>query len=263
MIEEDIEVVIADDDEASLKLMDMFLKMEAGIKVVGKANNGKELIETVNQTEPKLAIVDITMPELNGFEAIKQCIRFQPDLVVIFVTGISDYATQAFDISAVDYILKPFNPDRLLVALEKAKEKICANQKKFAEKQQQHFIENEKTLPKNLLIRNESQYAITMVPLDEIIFIEKEKNGRRVFIHTKEKIHEAYDTVAALLTKVDFRFIQTHRSFIVNVNYIKEIIPSGTVYQINFKDYSSNANISKNYLQSVVTFIENFMTKNG
>ncbi|MEX3623727.1 LytR/AlgR family response regulator transcription factor [Viridibacillus arvi] len=263
MFEDGIDVVIADDDSASLKLLEIYLNMEKGINIVGQATNGKMLIDVVNEKEPTLVIVDINMPELNGFEAIKECIRLQPNLEVIFITGIPDYATKAFDINAIDYILKPLEHERLLLALGKAKEKIFATYQNKREQQIQQYNKNKDGLKKHLMIRTESQYAITLIMLEDIIFIEKEPNGKRVFIHTKEKIYTASDTVSSLLTKLDFRFIQTHRSYIVNVNYIKEIIPSGSVYHIAFKDYSESVNISKNYLQSVVLYIENYMTFNA
>jgi two-component system, LytTR family, response regulator len=260
MVEDTIDVVIADDDDASLKLMNVMLRMENGINIVGEAVDGEELIDVVMEKEPHLAIVDISMPKLNGFEAIKKCIESQPDLNVIFVTGIKDYATDAFEIHAIDYIVKPMEPSRLKEALAKAKQQIFASERLKEEQREIQFQQFADQLPKQLMIRNESQYSITLVPLTDIIFIQKEKNGKKSFIHTKEKVYEINDTVSSLLNKVDFRFIQTHRSFIVNVNYIKEIIPSGAVYRIKFKNYEQEAAISKNYVQKVIQFMEKYLT---
>lgn len=259
-IEEPIDVIIADDDEASLKLMEILLKMEDDINVVGKAEDGEELVDKVMENEPHLAIVDISMPKLNGFEAIKQCIKSHPDLKVIFVTGIKDYATDAFGIEAIDYIVKPMEPERLKEALGKAKKQINALRQSHQQQREIQFQQYADQIPKQLIIRKESLYSFTLVPLDEIIYIQKEKNGKKSFIHTKEKVYEINDTISSLLNKVDFRFIQTHRSIIVNVTYIKEIVPSGTVYQIRFKNYDKESAISKNYIQKVVQFIEKHLT---
>lgn len=263
MFKDTLDVVIADDDEASLKILDIYLKMDKGLNVVGRAVDGKQLIDVVNEKEPDLVVVDINMPELNGFEAIKECMKHQPDLVVIFVTGIKEYATKAFEINAVDYILKPLEHGRLQGAIEKAREKIFSTHQIQIENKIKMYEKYAKELPKTLLVRSDSQYSILLIPLDEIIFIEKEKNGRKVFIHTTKKVFETYDNVAALLNKLDFRFIQTHRSFIANVSYIREIVPNGAVYKINFKNYDQNASISKSFILAVVAFIEDYMSINN
>lgn len=257
---EEIQVVIADDDEASLKLVDVLLKLEEGFNVVAKAVDGQDLVDKVLEHEPDLAIVDISMPHITGFEGIKRCIKSQPDLKVIFVTGIKDFAIDAFNIDAIDYIVKPMEPERLRDALSKAEKQIDAT-RRLRQKQRELLLkEHSEQLPKRLMIRNESLYSVTLIPLDDIIFIQKETNGKKSFIHTKERVYEVNDTVSSLLHKLDYRFIQTHRSHIVNINYIKEIIPSGALYQVKFNDYDKEAFISRNYIQKVVSFMEEYLT---
>lgn len=257
---EEIQVVIADDDEASLKLVDVLLKLEEGFNVVAKAVDGQDLVDKVLEHEPDLAIVDISMPHITGFEGIKRCIKSQPDLKVIFVTGIKDFAIDAFNIDAIDYIVKPMEPERLRDALSKAEKQIDAT-RRLRQKQRELLLkEHSEQLPKRLMIRNESLYSVTLIPLDDIIYIQKETNGKKSFIHTKERVYEVNDTVSSLLHKLDYRFIQTHRSHIVNINYIKEIIPSGALYQVKFNDYDKEAFISRNYIQKVVSFMEEYLT---
>lgn len=260
VLEGDIEVVIADDDEASLKLVDILLKMEDGFNVVAKAVNGEDLVDKVMEHEPHLAIVDISMPKLNGFDAIKKCIESQPDLKVIFITGITDHAADAYEIDAVDYIVKPMQPERLKEALSKARNQITTEERV---KQQQREIQLQQyadQIPKKLMIRNESVYSISLVPLEDIIYIQKEKNGKKSFVHTKDMVYEMNDSVSSLLNKLDYRFIQTHRSIIVNVNFIKEVIPKGTVYQIEFQNYDKVAALSKTYLQKFMYFMEKYLS---
>ncbi|WP_121616713.1 LytR/AlgR family response regulator transcription factor [Virgibacillus halodenitrificans] len=258
MLDEIIDVVIADDDENALGLLEDLLEMEDDFNVVAKAVDGEDLINAVLKTEPNLAIVDISMPKLTGFEAIQKCIESQPDLKVIFVTGITDRAADAFLIDAVDYVVKPMEPRRLQESLAKAKNQITASERLKDQEKEIQFQQYADQLPKKLMIQ--SQYSITLVPLKDIIFVQKEKNGKKSFIYTKEKVYEINDTVSSLLNKMDFQFIKTHRSYIVNVNFIKEIVPRGAIYNIRFNKTDKEAIISKKYVQRVIHYLEKYLT---
>lgn len=118
---DEINIIIADDHEPSRTIIRRFIETLEQIRIVGEAGDGEELLELVGERKPNLVLVDITMPKLNGINAIKECIKSLPQLKVIFVTGHNEYAVEAFDISAVDYIVKPIERKRLAVAIEKAR----------------------------------------------------------------------------------------------------------------------------------------------
>jgi diguanylate cyclase (GGDEF)-like protein len=118
---DEIKIVIADDHEPSRKFIRRFLESMHQITIVAEAADGESLLRLVEQYRPNLVLVDISMPKLNGIKAIKECLKILPQLKVIFITGHNEYAVEAFDISAVDYIVKPIQRDRLITAIEKAK----------------------------------------------------------------------------------------------------------------------------------------------
>lgn len=122
-----IKVVIADDHEPSRKIIRRFLEPIDQLCIVGEASNGEELIKKIADNNPNLVLVDINMPKLNGLHAIKECIKLNPQLKVIFITGHVEYAVEAFDISAVDYIVKPIERNRLIVAIDKARDILKMN----------------------------------------------------------------------------------------------------------------------------------------
>jgi diguanylate cyclase (GGDEF)-like protein len=122
-----IKIVIADDHEPSRRIIRRFLEPLDQITIVGEAGSGEELIRAVADNEPNLVLVDINMPKMNGIQAIKECLSLNPGLKVIFITGHNEYAVEAFDVSAVDYIVKPIEKHRLEVAIEKAKTIIMMN----------------------------------------------------------------------------------------------------------------------------------------
>lgn len=122
-----IKVVIADDHEPSRRIIRRFIGSLENISIVGEAGNGEELLGQIESAEPHLVLVDIGMPKLDGINAIKECMKINPHLKVIFITGHNEYAVDAFDVSAVDYIVKPIERARLTSAVEKARAIIKMN----------------------------------------------------------------------------------------------------------------------------------------
>ena len=119
----DLKCVIADDEPAALKHLKLHFQSYDDIDVVAECRNGFEALSAIQEKEPDLAFLDIEMPGLGGFEVVK---RLQPEVTppVIFVTAFNQYAIRAFDIHAVDYVLKPLNADRLKVAIARARQRL-------------------------------------------------------------------------------------------------------------------------------------------
>lgn len=125
-----IHTLIIDDESLARLRISKLLKEDKDIVVIGEAENGIIAVEKLNQLKPDLIFLDVQMPELNGFEVIEQLDEnYNP--VVIFVTAYDKYALKAFEIHAIDYLLKPFEDERFYSALEFAKEKINKNEGSF------------------------------------------------------------------------------------------------------------------------------------
>jgi two-component system, LytTR family, response regulator len=235
-------VIVADDHENSREILIGLVSLYPDIVVIDEARDGKELIEKVIETKPNLVLVDIRMPEMNGIDAVKSCLTIHPDLVFIFITAYDEHAIEAFDISAADYIVKPVEKSRLFQALQRASEKIQT--KKI-------YSTDVPPIKNKLPIR--SGRTIYFIDCATIILIEK--IGRKAFIYTTEKTYETNEPLTVLEAYLTESFYKTHRSYIVNFNYVTHITPKGETYVVYFRDCEHYAHISKLKIKEVQQYI--------
>lgn len=237
MLVSKLKVIIADDNEDSLFILSEFIKEFPECNLVGAVSDGEKLIELVNDKVPDIVVLDINMPKVNGVEAIKLCINNHPNLKFIFVTAYEQYAVEAFSISATDYIVKPLDKGRLYDALERAKAQLINVTE----------INNEKQSLKRLLVRFKK--SIYIVQTDQIIFIEK--IGRKILIHTQNRIYETYDTLANLAHRLGVEFVLSHRSYIINLEKVDKITTSGETYLVYFHHYDKAAHLAKQKINEI------------
>lgn len=131
-----VKVLIADDNIDSIEILEYFISQVPGFDVIGSCRDGEELIQQVIVQSPELILVDINMLSMSGLEAVKECLKIKPDLRFIFITGYDQFAVEAFELSALDYIIKPIENQRLYVALERAKKRLL-NKKKTTQLNQE------------------------------------------------------------------------------------------------------------------------------
>lgn len=229
-----IKVMLADDKEESLEILRLFLESLSTFKVVGVCNDGEELVAEIMIKKPDLLLVDINMPMKSGMSAVKECLSFYPDLKFIFISGYEQYALEAFEMSAIDYIVKPIEKARLYKGLEKARNII---------QYEQNQMQKTKT---NLKIRNlpiKDHTGTLYVPQQEIFYIEK--SGKKCFIYTQKKVYETNENISKLLERLDDLFFPAHRSNIINLKRISHIIPQNETFVVYFHDFDKTASISK------------------
>lgn len=228
-----MKILIADDNAVSRKLLKNLIKHVPSYQIVGEAINGEDLINKVMIQKPDIALVDINMPLLNGMEAVKSCKKIVSSLQVIFITGHDEYALEAFSVHAIDYIIKPIERDRLYTALERASAFL-----------NRPITIQESPNKKDLMIKQHNEYCF--IPLDEIIFIEKA--DRKSVIHSLNKKIEFNEALTNLEELLDSRFVASHRSYIINLQYLSKIEVTGQTYQAYFKNYKETAKVSKHRL---------------
>ncbi|MCM3726568.1 LytTR family two component transcriptional regulator [Neobacillus bataviensis] len=226
-------VLIAEDHAPSRKLLKHLIKPLQSYEMVGEAVNGEDLICKVMIEKPDIILVDINMPLLNGMEAVKSCKKVVPSLQVIFITGHDEFALEAFSVNAIDYIVKPIDRDRLYAALGRA----AALAKTPAESERP-------TVKKDLMVKQSNRFSF--IPLDDIIFIERA--DRKAVIHTIDQKIEVNEALTNLEELLDSRFVASHRSYIINLQYLKRIETAGQTYKAYFKNYEETAKVSKNKL---------------
>ncbi|MBX9993286.1 MULTISPECIES: LytR/AlgR family response regulator transcription factor [Priestia] len=243
-----INLIIADDNEDSVEILDYFIEQLPEFEVISTCKDGEQLVQEVMAKSPDLLLVDINMPTINGVDAIKKCLRIKPNLNFIFITGYDEFAVKAFELSALDYIVKPIEKTRLYMALERAKNSIGIDKN-----QSKKPGEQLKRLPVKF---NGSTYYI---PIDQIIFIEK--SGKKCLIYTQSRVYETYENISDIYIYLNPSvFSQTHRSYIVNLQKVSHITPKNETYLVYFLEIDEYAHISKLKIQDVQKQLHQLMT---
>src|SRR5271154_6772519 len=206
-------VLIVEDEAHARHYLRELLEGEPHVEVVGESSNGVQGAQQIRELSPDIVFVDIQMPGPDGFGMIDQLAGSRPPLF-IFVTGYSEYAVRAFEIEAVDYLCKPFDKERLLTALERARRRM--NPKEVA------IENNESRRLSRLSIRDESGFVF--VPVDQILWIEAA--NKYVVVYTTAGTHIARQTIQSLQDKLDpEQFVRVHRSTIVRKSAVRGLHP--------------------------------------
>lgn len=204
-----IKTLLIDDEPLALAELRIMLKKYSDIEIIDTAANATEAIEKLHAQKPELIFLDINMPGKNGFELLQE-LEDAPH--VIFVTAYDQYAIKAFEVNALDYILKPVNAERLADAIEKIKKQIALRQTK----------ELHLTIDKRIFIKDGD--ACFFVPLSDIQLIESVGNYARVFYQNKKPLlHRSLNYLEERLP--DTHFFRAGRQHIINIHFIKNIVP--------------------------------------
>ena len=184
------------------------LEGEAGIEIIGEAKGGREAIERILEQRPELVFLDIQMPDVNGFEVL-EAVATEWLPAVIFVTAYDEYAIQAFDVHAIDYLLKPIEPARFRKALARVTKRGLLT------------LLDDRPLDR-LVIRNRGK--VSFLKPSEIDWIEAD--GKHAQLHAGKETHVVRHTLTKLEQHLSKHgFVRVHRSAIVNVDRIKELEP--------------------------------------
>jgi two-component system LytT family response regulator len=217
-----VHAVIADDEVLARQKLRQLLREIPEIEVVGESATAAETIDLVRATKPDLLFLDVRMPDMDGFDIIGALSSDGSPCLpcIIFTTAYDRYALRAFEINAVDYLLKPFTQDRFRAATERALQHI------HAKKHDPHPISPKGSNGKDYTTRIvfKSKGRIIFMPVSEILWIGAEENYVRIC--TQSETHLLRETMAHLEEKLDPAvFLRVHRSSIVNLQYVKEVRP--------------------------------------
>lgn len=214
---EKLQTLIIEDEELARNLLRSYLKDLPDIELIGECENGFDGVKAINDKKPDLVFLDIQMPKITGFEMI-ELLDFKPQ--IIFTTAYDQYALKAFELNAVDYLLKPFSKDRMLTAIEKVRHHI-QNEEKMDEKLEElsNFRPGEEFIDR-IVVKDRSK--IHIITVDQIRYIESLDDY--VMIYTPDGRHIKQKTMKFFETNLDPKnFIRIHRSYIVQVSNIAEI----------------------------------------
>ena len=204
--------------------MRAFISASPGITLVGEARNGREAVDAVRAQRPELLFLDVQMPELDGF-GVLEALAGEPMPVVVFVTAYDEYAIRAFDVHAVDYLLKPFDEDRFRTALGRARSRLAERRADTLDQRLEAVLTALRAREQyvdRLLVKSEGR--VTVVQVDDVDWIEAADNYARV--HTARGRYLVREPIKALERKLNPRhFARVHRSAIVNLARVRELQP--------------------------------------
>jgi two-component system response regulator LytT len=223
-----INTIIVDDEKPAREELAFLLKGFSEINLLAQGKNGLEAVNLIREHSPDLLFLDVQMPGLDGFGVLKRLVERKLKVPhVVFATAFDHYAVQAFDVNAVDYVLKPFDRTRIAKAIQKAKKEIEAHTSP-AERLEQLVSQlaapkPASAQPSKVLIR--SQQRMLLVDSSDLIFASIEGGLISVIAKDLEGTSN-YRTLEELLAALDQEsFWRPHRSFLVNIHHIKEVVP--------------------------------------
>jgi len=212
-----VRAVIVDDEELARQVLREFLMKHEEIEIIAECANGFEAVKAVTELNPDLLFLDIQMPKLTGFEVLE---LIGTDRAIIFVTAYDEYALRAFDVHAVDYLLKPFAAERFEAALKRARERLGgklppAADLSSAARPPAEFLER-------IVVRDGTRVHI--IPITKLDFAEAQDDY--VALSSEGKKHLKQQTISSLEKVLDpQRFLRIHRSYIVNLERVTKIEP--------------------------------------
>lgn len=214
-----LRALIADDEELARRLLREYLAGHADVTLVGECDNGLAAVRAINELQPDLVFLDIQMPKLTGLEVLELTGRRQG---VVFTTAHDQHAVRAFDLHALDYLLKPFSKSRFDEALAKARALLRQPPPPALER-----LIAQPPLPlERVLIRDRERDQVHVIAVDRIDYIEAQAD--LVAIHADGRDHLKTQTLSELEAQLDPRtFVRVHRSFIINLSRLRGIERAG------------------------------------
>lgn len=232
-----ISALIVDDEQLARNELAFLLKGVGEVTVVAEARNGLEAVQLIREHAPDLVFLDVQMPGLDGFGVIKKLMdKHVPLPRFIFATAFDQYAVRAFEVNALDYLLKPFDKKRVAAAVQKARERIETAGPEDKLDALVRMLESQKPQPASKILIK-AQGRMFLVDQKDICFASIEDGVITVVTATLEG-HSNCRTLEELLAALDpAMFWRAHRSFLVNINRIKEVVPwFKSSYQLRMGD---------------------------
>jgi two-component system LytT family response regulator len=218
-----IRALIVDDEQLGRQRVRLLLSEEPDVEVIGESEDGFEAVDQIQATKPDLVFLDVQMPDMDGFEVLR---RVPQSLlpVVIFTTAYDRHALRAFEVNALDYLLKPFKPTRFKDAVQRARDLIANKQAGVAARGLLALL-GQPQAPGGQLTRLavKTPGKVTFVELDQIQAIEAA--GKYAVVHVGKENHVLRETMSSLESHLPQWFLRISRSVIVNIDQIQELQP--------------------------------------
>ncbi|MBS4224835.1 LytR/AlgR family response regulator transcription factor [Lederbergia citrea] len=238
-----LKAYIVDDEPLARDELKYLLIRSKEVEILGESDCIEDAMADITALEPDLVFLDIELAEDNGLSLAKQLAKLEPNPAIVFATAYDDYALQAFELNAVDYILKPFDESRI----QKTLEKIKKMQKIGNEDPLSHPVMSNDRNGKIAILVDE---RIVLLTYEDILYLESSEG--KCTIKTMEQEYIVSDALVVLEKKLNkAQFFRVHRSFIVNLDHIIEIEPwFNSTYNLIMKD-GSKVSVSRTYVKEL------------
>jgi two-component system LytT family response regulator len=215
-----IRTLIVDDEAPARERLKRYLADLEGVEVIGEAKDGAQAVEMIEGQSPDLVLLDIQMPGLDGFGVVE---ALEKPPMIVFVTAYDQYAIRAFEIRALDYLLKPYSRNRLEKAIHRAREALAAGEDHGARLcALLEGLTAEGRYLTRLAVRD--RHCVRVLDADEVDWIGIE--DEQVVVHLGDQAYPVRRTLAELEARLDpHRFFRAHRAAIVNLDRVQEVIP--------------------------------------
>lgn len=223
MTTETFSVLIADDEEAMRSVLRHVIERAEGFTLVGEAADGEETMRLFEELKPHVVLLDVEMPKLDGVECARQIQDMNPSTVILFVTAHNTYMSEAFEVYAFDYLVKPFKVDRMLQTLSRVRDSLTLSA--AAPAFTKTVNADRKPLSGRLMLKHREGSAF--VDLNDLLLIQREDRATVLYTRNGERY-----SIADSLSELEARlpadvFFRSHKSYIINLNHIKDITPYG------------------------------------
>lgn len=220
-----LKALIVDDQPMAREHLRRLLKDEPDVEVSGTVASGREALDAIRKQSPDVVFLDVQMPEMDGFAVVEQ-LKGEKNLpAIIFVTAMNDFAVKAFEVHALDYLVKPADAARLRQAIERAKTRLKDRQSGQINEQLLSLMEDLKKGPRGqerLTVKSDGR--VLLIKTDDVSWVEAADNY--VKLHVGAESHLVRDTMSAIEKKLPSeKFLRINRSTIVNIERIKELQP--------------------------------------
>ena len=251
-----IKTVIVDDEPLARRTLCDLLKQHDDLQVIAECSDGDQAIQAIIDYKPDLLFLDVNLPGKNGFDVLQET-PFEIMPVVVFVTAYEQYAVKAFEVHAIDYLLKPVDEERFNYTLERIRKEIeRARSGSNLSRRIMSLLEDTDKTPKHMeRIKVKSSGTYIFLRVEEIDWIESEANYLR--LHVGKNSYLVRGTMNSIEQKLDpNKFVRIHRSAIVNLDSIKEVHPwvQQGEYSLSLLD-GRKLTISRNYRERFLKLI--------
>ena len=236
-----VRIAIADDDAGMRTILRKIIERDGGYELIGEAENGAQMLEIFDREHPDAVILDVEMPEMDGLSCARAIQDRDPRVVIIFSTAHDCYMSDAFEVYAFDYLLKPFKLERALKTLKLARERLCER----AESSPQTPLAEKPPRPASGRLMLRGKDGLSFVSMDNILLVQREDRMTVLYCENDQRYVTA-ESLSDLDERLpDDMFFRTHKSYIVNLNRIESITPYGRwTYVIKLQGTSHDALIT-------------------